>query len=147
MIDSSTKSSDLTNKSDELCQSPNNIDLPILKGSLTVIPNTISVSCVSSSTGSNNDLHINKLAKYRFPNMDVIDPESDCTQYSKMQSLENILNISVCSLNPTNHRFWSNLAQRDYKAQNMTLNKIFLQIFQIFLLDRLLMNLRVITAI
>ena len=67
-----------------------------------------------------NDLQICKLAKYRFLNIDVVDPKSDNTQYSQMKILENVLNISVCNLNPTNYRFWSELAQRDVKYKEIT---------------------------
>ena len=116
----STKYIELINKSDDLSQTPYNIDLPILKGSLsTVIPKIISVSCVSSNS-LNNDLQIYKLTKYRFPNVDVIDQKSDSTQYSQMEILENVLNISVCNLNSTNYRFWSELAQRDVKYKEIT---------------------------
>ena len=76
-----TKYSELINKSDDLTHTPYNIDLPILKRFLsTVIPKTISVTCVSSNNSLNNDLQINKLAKYRFP-------KSDGTQYSQMKIL------------------------------------------------------------
>ena len=118
----STESTKLINKSDILTQiDPNNIDLHILKGSLDIIiPQTIYVNCVSSNTNLNSDLHVFKLAKHRFPHTDVSDPSSDSRQYSKMQILENILNISVCNLNSTNYQVWSELAQRDVHYKEIT---------------------------
>ena len=118
----STESTKLINKSDILTQiDPNNIDLHILKGSLDIIiPQTISVNCVSSNENLNTDLHVFKLANYRFPHTDVSDPSSDSRQYSEMQILENILNISVCNLNSTNYQFWSELAQRDVHYKEIT---------------------------
>ena len=87
----STKAVKLFNECDVLTQNyTNNIVLPISKGSQ-----------------DKSNLKVFTLAKHRFPQTDVIDPSYDSTQYTKMQVLENILNVSVCNLNSTNYQFWS----------------------------------------
>ena len=66
----------------------------------------------NTCSDNNYDIEIQKLAQYRFPSEDIIDPQSDKTEYSQIRILENILNLSICKLNPGNYMFWSNLAQR-----------------------------------
>ena len=71
-------------------------------------------------SNNNNDVEIHKLANYRFGSKDIIDPRSDKTEYSQIRILENILNLSICKLNPSNYRFWSELAQRDVRFKEIS---------------------------
>ena len=71
-------------------------------------------------SNNNNDIEIHKLAKNRFPSKDKIKPRSDKTEYSQIRILENILNLSICKLNPSNYRFWSELAQRDVRFKEIS---------------------------
>ena len=111
----STKAVKIFNECNVLPQNdPNNIVLPVSKGCPdNIIPKKISVNCTSRNKYLESNLKVFKLARYRFPHTDVIDPSYDCTQFTKMQILENILNLSVCKLNSTNYQFWSDLAQGD----------------------------------
>ena len=56
--------------------------------------------------------------------MDIINLKNDKTVFSKLQSLENILNFSVCKLNEGNHKFWSSLAKRDVKYKEISPNGV-----------------------
>ena len=88
---------------------------PSLKGSLTDVPKILEVNCLTSNSltcNSRQIINCNKLDKYRFPTNDFKDPNSDETYFSKIQTLGNILNLSVCRLNTENYKFWSKLAKR-----------------------------------
>ena len=89
---------------------------PILKGSIKEIPKILEIYNLTSNSNS-NPIVCNKLDKYNFPRNDLIHPDTDKTEFSKIQSLGNILNISVCRLNAENYEFWSKLAKRhvDFK--------------------------------
>ena len=52
----------------------------------------------NTCSNNNNDVEINKLAKYRFLSKDIIDSKSDKPEYSQMKILENILNISISKI-------------------------------------------------
>ena len=53
--------------------------------------------------------------KYKFPVRDIVNPNRDKTEFTKLQSLEHILNLSICNLNAQSHKVWSSLAKRAFK--------------------------------
>ena len=68
---------------------------PNLKGS--IIPHILEINNLSCNNSKN--IVCSKLDKYKFPKNDLEKPDTDNTQYSNIQSVENILNISACRLN------------------------------------------------
>jgi hypothetical protein len=88
---------------------------PNLKGSITEIPQILEINNLTCN--NSKQIVCSKLDKYKFPKNDLENPDTNNTQYSNIQSLENILNISACRLNADNFGFWSSLAKRrvDFK--------------------------------
>ena len=69
------------------------------------IPDTVSVNVT--------DLQVNLADKFRFPNKDVIDPNSYTKPFTELQCLQHIINISACKLDTDHLEFWNKVALRD----------------------------------
>ena len=68
------------------------------------IPDTVSVNVT--------DLQVNLADKFRFPNKDVIDPNSYTKPFTELQCLQHIINISACKLDTDHLEFWNKVALR-----------------------------------
>ena len=59
------------------------------------------------------DLQINLADKFKFPQVDSIDPNSWTQQFTEIECLQHIINISACKLDPDHLKFWNEVALRD----------------------------------
>ena len=69
------------------------------------IPDSLTVNVI--------DLQINLADKFKFPQVDSIDPNSWTQQFTEIECLQHIINISACKLDPDHLKFWNEVALRD----------------------------------
>ena len=62
--------------------------------------------------------------KYKFSVWDIVNPNSEMTEFTKLQYLDHIINLSICNLNAHSHKFWSSLAKQDVAFKEISPNGI-----------------------